>query len=182
MEENNQNQNVEPNNIPNEEKPKKENNNLRTILYMVLVIIVFIIIVLLLKGCVALRDKSKNQVISINEWASNVWNKCVDPVYWYTVNGTGVKGADINISEVLKNCDKYYEETKNLKVDFEELKDDELKRLLDQVKSQNEVVYPKIKAADIKSEERVDFEEDMDLFYEYQLKLYEYVKNKYIGE
>ena len=105
----------------------KEESNMKLILYIVIVIVIFIIILLLLKGCNALRNKSQNQIIKTDEWAANMWNKCVDPVYWYTVDGTGVNGADIDINKVLNDCDTYYEESKNLKIDLDEIEDNEFK-------------------------------------------------------
>lgn len=176
MNENNQNIN---NNLNQENVNEEKESNLKLILYIIIVIVIFIIILLLLKGCNALRNKSKNQIMSTSELAANMWNKCVDPIYWYTVDGTGVNGASINIDETLKACDTYYEESKNLKIDFDKIEDNEFKEAYDKVKNQTEIVYPKIKNTKIEKQVRVNFEEDMDLFYEYQVKLYELVKKKY---
>ena len=91
---------------------EKEKSNLYWLIYVLVIIIVFIIIFLLLRGCNGLRNKNKSKILEANDWVTNMWNKCVDPVYWYTAEGTGVNGAVIDIDSVLSNCDTYYNEYK----------------------------------------------------------------------
>ena len=166
------------NEIPNE---PKEKSNWYWIIYILAAIIIFVIILLLLKGCNGLRNKNKSKINEANEWVTNMWNKCVDPVYWYTVDGTGVNGADINIDTILADCDTYYEEYKTKKNDIAALDNSysDFKETYNKISEQIDIIYPQIKANKPIAKENVDYEENMEIFYEYQVKLYNLIKEKY---
>lgn len=169
-----------PTNKGNDE-PKEEKSNWYWIIYIAIVIIIFIIILLLLRGCNGLRNKNKNKIMETNDWVTNMWNQCVDPVYWYTVDGTGVNGADINIDSVLSDCDKYYKEYQDKKSEITGLSDEysDFKDTYAKISEQIEIIYPKIKENKPVAQESVDYEENMETFYEYQVKLYNLIKEKY---
>ena len=166
------------NEIPEE---PKEKSNWYWIIYILAAIIIFVIILLLLKGCNGLRNKNKSKINEANEWVTNMWNKCVDPVYWYTVDGTGVNGADINIDTTLADCDTYYEEYKTKKKDIAALDNSysDFKETYNKISEQIDIIYPQIKANKPIAKENVDYEENMEIFYEYQVKLYNLIKEKY---
>ena len=166
------------NEIPEE---PKEKSNWYWIIYILAAIIIFVIILLLLKGCNGLRNKNKSKINEANEWVTNMWNKCVDPVYWYTVDGTGVNGADINIDTTLTDCDTYYEEYKTKKNDIAALDNSysDFKETYNKISEQIDIIYPQIKANKPIAKENVDYEENMEIFYEYQVKLYNLIKEKY---
>ena len=166
------------NEIPNE---PKEKSNWYWIIYILAAIIIFVIILLLLKGCNGLRNKNKSKINEANEWVTNMWNKCVDPVYWYTVDGTGVNGADINIDTILADCDTYYEEYKTKKNDIAALDNSysDFKETYNKISEQIDIIYPQIKANKPIAKENVDYEENMEIFYEHQVKLYNLIKEKY---
>ncbi len=168
-------------NTNKEEQKKEEQSNWYWIIYIAVVIIIFIIILLLLRGCNSLRNRNKSKISEANEWVTNMWNKCVDPVYWYTVDGTGVEGAAIDIDNVLADCDKYYDEYKTKKSEITNLGDEysDFKETYSKISEQIEIIYPKIKANKPVAEENVDYEENMETFYEYQVKLYNIIKEKY---
>ncbi len=168
----------------NTPKDEKEESNWKQIIYILIVIIVFIIILLLLKGCNSLRTRNKNKVLETSEWVTNMWNKCVDPIYWYTVDGTGTNGASINIDSVLKNCDTYYKEYKEKSNEITSLSDEyaDVKEYYSKISEQIEIIYPKIKANRPVAKETVDYEDNMDILHEYQEKLYNLVKEKYSTE
>ena len=128
-----------------------------------------------------MKNKNRRKINEANEWVTNMWNKCVDPVYWYTVDGTGVNGAEINIDNVLADCDTYYNEYKTKKSDITNLGDEysDFKETYSKISEQIEIIYPKIKANKPVAEENVDYEENMETFYEYQVKLYNIIKEKY---
>lgn len=176
-------------NMNNEENLQKENNeeeeekkNHYWIIYILIVIIIFIIILLLLRGCNSIRSKKYSQVVAANDWVTNMWNKCVDPIYWYTVDGTGIEGAAINIDDVLKDCDTYYNEYKSHSKNVNSLSEDdkEFKEYYNKIMEQIDVIYPKIKASKPVAKEATNYEENMEIFYEYQVKLYNLVKEKYV--
>ena len=166
------------NEIPEE---PKEKSNWYWIIYIFAAIIIFVIILLLLKGCNGLRNKNKSKINEANEWVTNMWNKCVDPVYWYTVDGTGVNGADINIDTTLADCDTYYEEYKTKKNDIAALDNSysDFKETYNKISEQIDIIYPQIKANKPIAKENVDYEENMEIFYEHQVKLYNLIKEKY---
>ena len=166
------------NEIPEE---PKEKSNWYWIIYILAAIIIFVIILLLLKGCNGLRNKNKSKINEANEWVTNMWNKCVDPVYWYTVDGTGVNGADINIDTTLADCDTYYEEYKTKKNDIAALDNSysDFKETYNKISEQIDIIYPQIKANKPIAKENVDYEENMEIFYEHQVKLYNLIKEKY---
>lgn len=172
--------NQTPNNPEVPEEPK-EKGNLFWIIYIVIAIVIFIIILLLLRGCNGLRNQNKSKINEANEWVTNMWNKCVDPIYWYTVDGTGVNGVAINIDNVLNDCDTYYNEYQTKKSDITSLDDkySDFKETYAKISEQIDIIYPKIKANKPVAEENVDYEENMELFYEYQVKLYNLIKEKY---
>ena len=113
-----------------------------------------------------------------------MWNKCVDPVYWYTVDGTGVNGVDIDIDSVLNDCDNYYNEYKTRHSEIINLSDEysDFKEIYSKISEQIEIIYPKIKANKPVSQEQVDYEDNMEIFYDYQVRLYNLVKEKYSEE
>ena len=176
-----ENENVSPEQPIKNEPQEKEKSNLYWIIYIVAAIVIFIIIILLLKGCNALKNKGNNKIVEANDWVTNVWNKCVDPIYWYTVEGTGVSGAAINIDSVLKDCDTYYNEYTKRKSEITSLSDEykDFKDAYAKISEQIEIIYPKIKANKPVAEEEVDYEENMETFYKYQVELYNLVKEKY---
>ena len=168
---------------PSDEKPKheKEESGLKWLIFIVVAIVIFIIILLLLRGCNGIRNKNKSKISEANDWVTNMWNKCVDPVYWYTVDGTGVNGASINIDTVLADCDTYYNEYKEKKSEITSLSDDysDFKEIYSKISEQFEIIYPKIKENKPVAEENVDYESNMETFYENQVKLYNLIKEKY---
>ena len=175
----NNSENITPEN--NNKEEKEEKNKWFWIIYIAIVIIIFIIILLLLRACNGVRSKNKNKIIETNEWVTNMWNKCVDPIYWYTVDGTGTNGSDINIDSVLNNCDIYYKEYKEKNSYVSSLDDEyaDFKEYYSKISEQIEIIYPKIKANKPVAEVSVDYEENMEILYDYQVKLYNLVKEKY---
>ena len=182
----------ENNQVPNEEinqnkeenlnkEEVKEESNFRLILYIILIIVIFLIVLFLLRACNGIRNKNTSKITETNAWVANMWNKCVDPVYWYTVDGTGVNGADINIDSVLNDCDTYYNEYKSKKSEIVALSDEysDFKEYYNKISEQMEIIYPKIKANKPVAKETVDYEDNMEIFYDYQVKLYNLVKEKY---
>ena len=173
-------------NLPSEEEKKpeepKQKSNWYWIIYLSIAIIIIIIILLLLHGCNGIRNKNTNKVMETNEWITNMWNKCVDPIYWYTVDGTGVNGASIDIESVLSSCDTYYNEYKEKKESITSLGDEynDFKSYYAKISEQIEIIYPKIKENRPLAQESVDYEENMETFYEYQVKLYNLIKEKYL--
>ena len=165
--------------IPEEIEEKK---NYYWIFYILIVAVIFIIIILLLRGCNSVKNNKYNKIVSANDWVTNMWNKCVDPIYWYTVQGTGIEGASINIDDVLKNCDTYYKEYKSHNEEINSLGDEdkEFKEYYNKIMEQIDIIYPKIKASKPVAKVTTDYEENMELFYTYQVKLYDLVKEKYV--
>ena len=152
------------------------------IFYIVAIFIIFILILLLLKGCNNMNKGKYDEIINANDWVTNMWNKCVDPIYWYSVDGTGIEGAAIDLDQVLTACDTYYAEYKNhtdyvnsLRNEYTTFKDYFAKAV-----EQIEIIYPKIKATRPMSKTVLGYESNIEVYYEYQLKLYEEVKNKYM--
>ena len=154
------------------------------ILYFLMIVIIFIIILLLLKGCNALRNRNRNKIMEANDWVTNMWNKCIDPVYWYVVDGTGVNGASIEIDAVLNDCETYYAEYQTRKSEITGLSDEysDFKEIYAKVSEQIEIIYPKIKANKPVAKESVDYEDNMDALHEHQVQLYNLVKEKYSEE
>ena len=178
-----ENSDVEIKNIEenNEELEKGGKGNWYWIIYVAIVIVIFIIILLLLRGCNGLKKTDKDKINNANEWVTNMWNKCVDPIYWYTVDGTGVNGANINIDSVLADCDNYYkeyQEKKNEIISLDE-KYSDFKETFNKISEQIEIIYPKIKANKPTAEVEVDYESNMDMLHEYQLELYNLIVAKY---
>ena len=180
---NNNSQNNFNQNLNKEAKPivVEESSNTQLIFYILLVVAVFIIILLLLRGCNGLRNKNKSEISETNEWITNMWNKCVDPIYWYTVDGTGINGAEIDIDSVLNDCDTYYNEYKDKKGKITSLSDDyaDFKEIYSKISEQIEIIYPKIKADKPVAQENVDYEENIEALHQYQVELYNLIQEKY---
>lgn len=167
-----------------EEQNTDEKKQYYWIFYIIMIAIIFGTVILLLRGCNTIRNKKYSKIISANDWVTNMWNKCVDPIYWYTVDGTGINGAPINIDAVISDCDNYYNEYKSHseKVNSLGAKDSEFKEYYNKIMEQVDVIYPKIKESKPIAKTATDYEENMEIFYNYQVKLYDLVKEKYSGK
>lgn len=165
----------------NEKKKDEEKNSWYWLIVLIVAIIIFIIILLLLHACNGVRSRNKSKIVETSDWVTNMWNKCVDPVFWYTVDGTGVNGKSIDIDSVLTDCDTYYNEYKEKNQSVLELSDEysDFKELYKNISEQIDIIYPKIKANKPVAKENVDYEKNMETMYENQKKLYNLVKEKY---
>ncbi len=163
--------------MANEETKKQ----LFWVLYIIGIIVIFVIILFVLKGCNTLREGNYDKIITTNDWVTNMWNKCVDPIYWYGTDGTGIEGATINIDEVLTNCDLYYKEFDNHTKYVNSLTDEhkDFKDYYGKISEQINIIYPKIKATTPMPKMTLGYESNIEIYYEYQLKLYNVVKDKY---
>lgn len=168
-------------NNENDEEKETKKNTLFWIIYIIVFIIILIIIILLMRGCNSVKSKKYKVVIEANDWVTNMWNKCVDPIYWYTTDGTGINGASIDIDNVLKECDNYYAEYNSHNKAVNALSDEykNFKEYYGKIKEQIDIIYPQIKANKPVSKAGTDYDDNMEIFYEYQVKLYNEVKNKY---
>ena len=54
-----------------------------------------------------------------------------------------------------------------------------IKETFNKISEQIEIIYPKIKAEKPVAKNNVNYEENMETFYEYQSKLYNLIKEKY---
>lgn len=166
---------------PKENKDSEDKNPLYWVVIIVMAAAICFLIIFLLKGCAFLKKNKNEDILKSNEWVTNMWNGCVDPVYWYIVDGTGTDGAAIDIDETLKKCDTYYLEFEKQKNFVNSLGDEhqEFKEYYQKINEQISIIYPKIKAEKPIAKSEVDYEENMQIFYEYQKKLYNLVNEKY---